>query len=590
MKVGLLANRRVDKKLFALLAHTGENLLALGLAVTLFTRLFLMRPDFAKTTLLPGLAWGVGLACLVSAAFARRLKRQRVALEAGQEGSVSQVAPCALPVGVNRWFLILLCLMTWFPCFREGRSSASGVQTWQIACSMTVTFGLVQILAAGVAHRVLWFLEPASLAGLNVGLALAGLFTGPLPAILESPHTAIPVAGVLCLPLLGRLPLPFGTPSTIAALALGAVVAWGTGSVSADWSWSLPALTSAAKGGFALWMPWQGHPPLWWWAGLLLACHSALLDVAMLERAARSGDAYPKRSFLLVLGLTNVCVGFLGCCIPCAVLLGHSVYRRLGGGSVYVQATGLLMLGASLTGLLPFLLLGLPEAVWAPLCAWILISLCGRELEACGKGALATVCAILPIMATVLWMGNQGWDLGSDPDFSLLLVANKVGQQPWIHTLGIASLAYGAIATALLWGSITVCAQKGLMAHIGVPSSDPDPVPPVSSESPPLERRRRARGGPLPHGFLEGVRSLNKASWLAFTACLLTVGGVIHGPALGWSPGPLAAAYLVLALMCHAGYVVELERVKFPRRRSAPPPLPPPAEPESSTENPGTPT
>lgn len=575
MNVALLARRRKDRKVFSFLALTGENVLALSLVATLFSHLFLVRADFLQRTLLPGLGVGSALACLISAAFARR--RGRV-LGSGSAGS----APCALPVGPNRWFLALLCLSSWIPSFHQGYS---GIDLWRIGCALTVIFGLAQIGAAFIAKSLTWIMESASLAGLMGSLALGLLLAGPLPAIVENPHIAVPVIGVMLLPTLARLPLPFGLSSPIAALGVGSLLAWGTGQLNFDLPlWTLPAPVAAASAGFAEIWTFHSELPGWFWAGVLLAVHSAILDVAQLERATRSGDPYDKRSFMLGLGIANVVGGLLGSCAPCAILLGHRVYKKLGGGSVYVQATGLTLLALSLSGLLPLILAVLPEAAWAPLLAWILLNVCAGELEFSTKSSpLAAVCAMLPILGTVFWLSSQGW-VGSEPGFSML-AAKRTVLQPWMHTLGIASLARGAIATSLLWGTLAACSQSGMMGHLRMEAQSAG----EQKTSAAKDRRRRPRGGPLPHGFREAVQRLDKASWVAFVACLLSIAGLIHSAEPGWNLEPLSATYLMMAIVCHWGYVVELEKLNgISRRARTPLPRPDLDELENSIENPDT--
>ena len=85
------------------------------------------------------------------------------------------------------------------------------------------------------------------------------------------------------------------------------------------------------------------------------------------------------------------------------------------------------------------------------------------------------------------------------------------------------------------------------------------------------------------------MQRLDKASWIAFLGCLLTILGVIHSADLGWNLGPLSAAYLMLAIVCHWGYVVELEKLNgLSRRASAPLPPPDLSGLESNSENPDT--
>ena len=107
MNVALLARRRVDQKRMAFLALLGENLVTIALVVTLFGRLFLLRNEFIQGSLVPGLGVGLALGCLLSAWQARSLSK-------GRSGAL----PCALPVGPNSWFLVLICLATLLPGFR----------------------------------------------------------------------------------------------------------------------------------------------------------------------------------------------------------------------------------------------------------------------------------------------------------------------------------------------------------------------------------------------------------------------------------------------------------------------------------------
>src|SRR5438067_4701123 len=172
---------------------------------------------------------------------------------------------------------------------------------------------------------------------------------------------------------MARVRLPGNIPAGLVAVVIGTAVGWITGYMDA------PRVGDALNQ-FGLFIPTLSVDHLLNGLANLgpllvtaipLGIYNFTEGMNNVESAAAAGDNYDLRHILLADGIGAVVGSFLGSPFPPAVYIGHPGWKAVGGRIGYSLATGVVIAGICLFGLVGFFLAVIPRAALFPILLFI---------------------------------------------------------------------------------------------------------------------------------------------------------------------------------------------------------------------------
>lgn len=321
----------------SLLALLGGQLLLIYLLQLSLAEVLVTKPEYLYLQVLPGLAWPLAFAWLFGAWQARRTP-----------GST------ALPLGFSLSAALWLVAAVLHPIFRQGvaqgmSAERSGNLAWSAGVALTVMVGVCQILLAPVARRLIagWSGPLCLSLGAAAALVSIGLY---LPWLMENPLVSI--SGLIALVAFVQvgIPKPFGLSAGWLALGAGCLAQLASstsfnlpelpGSLLPNWQWN-----HIKEGMNFLWVQ-----PEFLSGALPLLLGSLARDLVLLREAQEDTHPPSVGQSLFGMGCLNLLGALLGCGLPLGLLPGFLGFRRLGGGQIYSQAAGLLLVLLCLSG------------------------------------------------------------------------------------------------------------------------------------------------------------------------------------------------------------------------------------------------
>ncbi len=187
------------------------------------------------------------------------------------------------------------------------------------------------------------------------------------------------------------------------------------------------------------------------------------------ESAEATGDKYPVGVAMAFDGAGTMLAAIFGSPFPTTVYIGHPGYKRIHARAGYALGVGVVLLLASVFGLMAFLSNLVPLAATAPILVYIAMTLVSESAAAVPRiHGMAIAVAMMPHVSellTVKWasmlqaLGSFGGDklpaAVNDPAF----VAEMA--QQGARVLGHESLAQGSIITGMIWGGFTALIIDG---------------------------------------------------------------------------------------------------------------------------------
>lgn len=400
------------------LALLGGQLLLIYLLQGQLAQGLVSKPEFIYLTVLPGLVWPLVVAWLFSAWQARR--------HPGSSAAAGWVT--AVPLGFNLVAAGWLSSGLLLPVFRQGVAQGIAVENagnlaWSAAVACTLLVGLLQLILAPLAHRLVASLSLSVCQ--TLGAALAGTLVLALLPWLQQ-HPLLSLSGLLPLLAFGLvgLPRPFGL--SLGWLLLGAGLC---AQLASSTPFELPDLAGMLLPNWRVGWIEGGLQYLWLQPEFLSGAIPLLLvalvrDLVLLRECQSQPNPPSVRSTMLGLGCLNVLGACLGCGLPLGVLPGFVGFRRWGGGQFYSQASGLLLATLGLAGIFG------AAFRWIPL------------------PTLGVVLAVQLLVSALASLNRL-----PHPHGALLLAAwlpfwNSSGESP-------------ALLVGLVWGGLAVTAQAG---------------------------------------------------------------------------------------------------------------------------------
>jgi AGZA family xanthine/uracil permease-like MFS transporter len=412
----------------------------------------------------------------------------------------------ALPSGpsVPHMFIVVLIIM-----LPVRIQTGDPILAWEAGLAWVFIEGLMLFVGAFVAPFIRRLTPRAALLGTLAGVSIAFIALQPTMQIFMTPWIGLVSLAIIFGGWFAGIKFPYQIPAGLIAVAAGTLLGWLTGVMT-----FAPLQESLAQLGFSPPLPAFNHlfaglgnvAPL-----LVTAIPFGVYDFieAMdnVESAAVAGDEYSVKEVLLVEGVASMIGTFMGSPFANAVYIGHPGWKEVGGRIGYAIATGGLVIGVSLLGIISFLLNLIPLVAILPILLYIGMLIGAQAFQATPRAhAPAVVLALVPHFAA--WAKTLVDGALNAAGTSAEAVGLSSLAQAGVLYDGLAILGGGAILTGLVLGAIVVF----LIDH-----------------------------------------KPKMAAIYALSGAVLAFFGFIHGPALGLAVSPLITlGYVLLAGLCYS--------------------------------------
>ena len=455
---------------------------------------------------------GLGVALLIGLGF-YSWRAHKLARDTGRTDVT------ALPYGISTPVLFVYTFGVMLPV---KLATDDGVLAWQVGIAAAFIGGLIEISGSFLGPLLKRITPRAGMLGTLAGIALVYIGTVPLAEIFESPVIAFPALAIVFVGLVAGVRLPFNIPAGLLAIVVGVGIALTIGEAHVSFEGvglfvPVPVFGDLINGFIQLIV----RPEL-----LViivpLEIYNFIETMNNVESAEAAGDEYPVRQCQIVDGLGTVCGSIFGSAFPTTVYIGHPGYKRLGGRAGYALMVGVILALASFAGLISFLHQLIPVAVVAPMLVFIAMVICGQAFAAIPKRhVMAGAVALMPHVGAIIVGKLHSTRDALNDAYGATMAFDDPGVvaallQKGVHFTGQTALANGAIISGLIWGGMTALL---------------------------IDLKLRAAAG-----FAAG-------------ACVCSLLGLIHAPALGWHPGGFALGYGIMAVVFGALSFTKVERI-----------------------------
>jgi AGZA family xanthine/uracil permease-like MFS transporter len=412
----------------------------------------------------------------------------------------------ALPSGpsVPHMFIVVFAIM-----LPVRLQTGDPILAWHAGLAWVFIEGLVLFVGAFVAPWVRKVTPRAALLGTLAGVSIAFIALNPAMKMYLTPIIGLVALVIVLGGWFADVKYPLGIPAGLVAVGVGAAIGWITGrmdvaAIGASFEHlgvhiPLPAFKELFNG-------LSRVAPL-----LVTAIPFGVYDFieAMdnVESAAAAGDEYNLREVLIVEGIASSIGTILGSPFANAVYIGHPGWKKVGGRIGYSIATGFLVFGVTVLGVVPFLLSIIPLEAILPILLYIGALIGAQAFQATPRShAPAVVIALVPHFAA--WGITQVNGVLSAAGLTVEAVGLGALADSGVLYRGLEMLGGGAIVTGLVLGAVVVFLIDG------------KPIP---------------------------------AAAYAGAGAVLSFFGFMHGEAIGLGVSPeIAAGYLLMAAICVA--------------------------------------
>lgn len=377
----------------------------------------------------------------------------------------------ALPYGINTVslfaFVFLVMLPAKLTAMAAGADAAEAARiAWRAGLVACFGSALIEIAGSFLAPWIRRQTPRAALLSGLAGIAVSFIALSFFYKTFGSPIVGLTTLTVVLVSYFGGVQFRGGVPGGFVAVALGTLLAWTTGLVSADAAQWAEARSSL---GWTLPVPVLGE--LWAAAtgGHLLAYVSVIVPMGIvnvvgslqnIESAEAAGDAFDTRSALVVNGLGSLAAAVFGSCFPTTLYIGHPGWKALGARIGYSILNAVFISAICLTGSVALISLAVPIEAGLAIVLWIGVVIVSQAFEATpARHAPAVAVGLLPgIAAWGTFMLKQGLRAGGvggsgGPPFSAEL-------EPVIDALDISArgafaVEQGFLFTAMILAAVT---------------------------------------------------------------------------------------------------------------------------------------
>ena len=431
-----------------------DNLVQLLLIDSLCRGVLRFPAELVHSRVLPGAAVSILLGNLFYAWQARRL-----AVRTGR----SDV--CALPYGINTVSLFGHVFLVMLPArlAAEAAGAADPARlAWEAGLLATTGSAVIEVAGAFVAERIRRATPRAALLSTLAGIALGFISLSFLFRTYAHPVVGLSTLAVVLVAYFGRVRLKGRVPSGLVAVALGTILAWGTGlaPVGPRPAWSGFALPVPALQGFLASLRLE-HLVAYFSVILPMGLFNVIGSLQNIESAEAAGDRYATRPSLLANGIGSLAAAAFGSPFPTTIYIGHPGWKAMGARAGYSVLNGLFFTAVALTGTLALIAWVIPVDAGMAIVLWIGLVISAQAFQATPPAhAPAVVVGLLPAIgawgAQMAKAGLRAAGVGTPqgPPLSEALLPAFHAADVWID--GAFALEQGFIFASMILAAATV--------------------------------------------------------------------------------------------------------------------------------------
>lgn len=420
-----------------------DNLIQLILIVVLCGNILKMPGELVYGRILPGVAVSLLIGNIFYAFQARAL-----AVRTGQAGVT------ALPYGVNTVSLFAYILFVMKPVIDRTNDVELA---WKVGLAACFGSGVIELGGAFVAGWVKKITPRAALLTTLAGIAITFISMDFCFRIFADPLIGFIPLAFIFLQYIGRLYLPAGVPAGLVAVVTGTALAWGFGRMDGS------ALANAMQ--IKLQLP---NLYLFDLLGTTISTYMIMFlpviipmglfnllgSLQNLESAEAAGDTYPVKSSLAVNGLGTIAAACFGSVFPTTIYIGHPGWKRMGAGSGYSVANGVVTTFLCLLGLVGFISALIPVEAGAAILLYIGVTIAAQAFQATPREhAPAIVVGFFPALAAWGLLVLEGALRAAGTNIEKVGLSALAFQLP---IKGLISLDRGFIFTSMILAAMTV--------------------------------------------------------------------------------------------------------------------------------------
>jgi AGZA family xanthine/uracil permease-like MFS transporter len=478
----------------------GTNILVNLLTITGLLRFVLKLPDqIVFGRILPALGLMLFLSTIYYAWLAYRLAKR-----------TGRTDVCALPSGTSVPHMFVVTFVIMLPIAIKTGDPLRG---WEAGLTWVFVQSFV-LMAGGLVGPIIRKITPrAALLGTLAGVSITFISMRPALEVFMTPVIGVTCLAIILVGWFGGIRYFGGVPAGLVAIAVGAIIAWGSTAFGLNFGgMSLDNVSKAFSNfGFSVPIPAFDHVfSGFQFLGVILvtAIPFGIYDLVEaldnVESAAVAGDNYPTTRVLCADGVVSLIGCLMGNPFINAVYIGHPGWKSMGGRIGYSAATGITAILLSWFGIISVMVALIPVVAISPVLLYIGMLIGAQAFQENPKRhAPAIILALTPHLAA--WGKSQIDNaLGAAGTSASAVGLEKMGQSGVLYH-GLDVLGGGSILGGLILGAIGVFVIE---------------------------------------------RQFMKASAFALTGAILTFFGFMHGEKIGIGQTPLVAvSYVAVALV-----------------------------------------
>jgi len=360
----------------------------------------------------------------------------------------------AMPYGINTVSLFAYIFFIMGPVYRQTHDSNMAWKAGLLACFVS---GIMELIGAFVGDVVRRYAPRAALLSSLAGIAITFIAMGFVFQIFDNPALGLVPMLVIIVCYAGKLKLPLGLPAGLAAVALGAVLAWGLRSMG----WA-PVPAEVASAPLAFHLPrWSGGDLFGFlfsatgWNFLSVIFPMGLFNIIgslqSLESAEAAGDRYDTKRSLLANGIGSVVAACFGSPFATTIYIGHPGWKALGARWGYSWLNGAVISGLVFIGGVGQVLHWVPLEVTLGILLWIGLVMTAQAFQASPpQHALAVAIGLIPSLAA--WLQVQIEASLRAAGTNLYNVIDKFGTD--LHMRGVVALSQGFLLSSIIYAAV----------------------------------------------------------------------------------------------------------------------------------------
>ena len=421
---------------------------------------------------------------------------------------------CALPSGPGVGHMFICVFVVMLPIKLH---TGDPIKAWEAGLTWVFIQSIVLVIGGFIGRWVRKVTPRAALLGTLAGVSITFISMRPALQMFLTPVIGLVCFAILLVNWFGGVKYFRGLPAGFIAMAVGALIAWGSTLFDLNFGGlSLAGLTASfTHFGFSVPLPAFGHVFSGFeYLGVLLitavpfGIYDLVEAIDNVESAAAAGDSFPTTRVLAADGIISMIGCLMGNPFILAVYIGHPGWKAMGGRIGYSVATGVMVILLCWLGIVPVILALIPVVAILPILLYIGLLIGSQAFqETPRRHAPAVILALVPnVAAWALGQVKGTLNAAGLNSADEALQAKLAGEGVLLHGLEI--LGGGAVLTGLTLAAVTVFVIE---------------------------------------------RQLWRAAAFAGAAAALTFFGFMHGERIGLAQSPaVAAGYLIVALFLAA--------------------------------------